>query len=74
MVEHTVAAAAGPLLAQSRERLSAAQAPQFIAKRELELLQAADRDQHQHRYGVRHILARVGARLVGGTSAPAATS
>ncbi len=74
MVEHTVAAAAGPLLAQSRERLYAAQAPQMIAKRELELLQAADRDRHQRRYELRHTLARVGARLVGGTSAPAATS
>ena len=56
---------AGTMLAQSREKVYAAQAPQFIAKRELALLQAADRERHQPRYGVRHTLARLSARLVG---------
>ena len=66
--------AAAIILSRSQEAIYAAQAPQFIARRELELLQAADRERHQSRYGFRYTLARVGARLVGGTSAPAATS
>jgi len=73
MFEHTVAAVAGPILAQSREKLYAAQAPQMIAKRELELLQAADRTASPPRSGFRHTLARVSTRLFGGASAPVAT-
>ena len=65
---------AGTMLAQSREKVYAAQAPQFIAKRELELLQAAERTPRQPRSGFRQALARLSARLVGGTSSPAATS
>ena len=62
---------AGTLLAQSREKVYAAQAPQMIARRELELLQAAARSPRQPRSGFRQALVRVGARLVGGASSPA---
>ena len=48
---------AGTILAQSREKLYAAQAPRFIAQRELELLQAAERTPRQPRYSVRRVLA-----------------
>ena len=74
MFEHTVATAAGLILAQSRERRYAAQAPRMIATRELELLQAAERRRRQPQYGVRHTLARLSARLVGGAREPLVTS
>ena len=73
MFEHLVGAAAGPIIAQSREKVYAAQAPQMIAQRELELLLAAERTPRQSGYGVRRILARLSARLAGGTVKPVVT-
>ena len=73
MFEHIVAASAGPLLAQSREKLYAAQAPQMIAKRELELLQVVERTPRPSRFAFRRALARVSARLAGGAGAPVVT-
>ena len=74
MFEHNIATSAGPILAQSREQLLAAQAPQMIARRELELLQAAERTPRQPRHGVRRVLARVSARLAGTAGPRTATS
>ena len=65
---------AGTILAQSREKLYAAQAPRFIAQRELELLQAAARTPRQPRYSVRRVLARVSTRLAGTGDPRVATS
>jgi hypothetical protein len=65
---------AGTMLAQSREKVYAAQAPQMIAQRELELLQAATRTPHQPRSGFRGVLARVSARLAGTADPRIATS
>ena len=64
---------AAMILSRSQEAIYAARAPQYIARRELELLQAAARTPRQPRNVFRGILARVSARLAGGTAEPVVT-
>ena len=74
MSEHNVVPTVGPILARNQEALYAAQAPQMIAKRELELLQAAERTPRRSRLAVGRVLARTCAWLVGRAGTPAVTS
>ena len=62
------------ILSRNQEAIYAAQAPQMIARRELELLQATERAPRRPRSGVRGVLARVSARLAGTTDPRIATS
>ena len=62
------------ILSRSQEAIYAARAPQYIAQRELELLQAAERTPRQPRYRIRRVLARVSARLAGAAAPRTATS
>ena len=56
---------AAMILSRSQEAIYAARAPQYIAQRELELLQTAERTPRQPRSGFRGVLARISARLAG---------
>ena len=65
---------AATILSRGQEAQYAAQAPQFIARRELELLQAAERTPRQPRFAFRCVLARVSTRLAGAAGPRTATS
>ncbi len=62
------------ILSRNQEAIYAARAPQMIAQRELELLQAAARTPRQPRNGFRGILAGISGRLAGTTGPRIATS
>jgi hypothetical protein len=74
MFEQTFDETAGLILARNQEALYAAQAPQMIARRELELLQDAERPSRRPRLTLGRILARARAGLGGRAGTPAVTS